>query len=227
MKKAARYPHIKIVNPEWMLQCCARWQHVDEAPFIIELDPAEREGSPYGDLDDESFNASGDEEIDEPSDSPVTLDLTADTWASVDDELNDFLNETDTDDNSGSDSESIRSDKSVESDTKEKSRKRKHSAHSTDVSEAEESDNSVKSTSKLQRRKKRTMERVTSLTNVLSADKSSGLPSPDTTGPEEDPHIDDPFKGHGANGVAADLQDDYDDGLEAELLAGFGDSDAE
>jgi RNA polymerase II subunit A-like phosphatase len=70
------------------------------------------------------------------------------------------------------------------------------------------------------------MERVTSLTNVVIADKSSGLPSPETTGPEEG-QGDDEEKAPETNGVALDLQEDNDDALEAELLAGFGDSDDE
>jgi RNA polymerase II subunit A-like phosphatase len=155
----------------------------------------------------------------------VELDLTADHWASVDDELADFLNEPDTDDeHNDSDSDSVRSDNSTASDARPNKKKRKRTTNSTDISEAEESDSSVMSVSKLQRRKKRTMERVTSLTNVVTADKSSGLPSPETTGPEEG-QGDDEEKGSGANAVAPDLQDDYDDALEAELLAGFGDSD--
>jgi RNA polymerase II subunit A-like phosphatase len=76
------------------------------------------------------------------------------------------------------------------------------------------------------------MERVTSLTNVVLAEsKSSGLPSPETTGPEEDQgdEVDGEEKvlNLEANGTAPDLQDDYDNGLEAELLAGFEDSDEE
>ncbi|KAF2027246.1 hypothetical protein EK21DRAFT_102679 [Setomelanomma holmii] len=228
VKKAARYAHIKIVNPEWMFQCCTMWEHVDEGPYAIDIDPAERGGSPFGELEDESIGATGDEEPEESAESPVELDLTADTWASVDDELADFLNETDTDeDNNASDSDSVRSDNSTASDAKQNKKKRKRSTNSTDVSEAEESDSNVASVSKLQRRKKRTMERVTSLTNVVTADKSSGLPSPETTGPEEGQGDDEDKKGPETNGVAPDLQDDNDEALEAELLAGFGDSDDE
>jgi RNA polymerase II subunit A-like phosphatase len=222
VKKAARYPHIKIVNPEWMFQCCTRWEHVDEAPYAIEMDAAERGGSPIGDLEDESINATGDEETEEPA---PALELSADTWASLDDELADFLNGSDTDGGSESDTDSVRSENSTASDAKQAKKKRKRT-QSTDVSEAEESDSSVKSSSRLQRRKKRTMERVTSLTNVVTAEKSSGLPSPETTGPEEG-HGDDDEKAPEANGAAPDLQDEYDDGLEAELLAGFDDSDGE
>jgi RNA polymerase II subunit A-like phosphatase len=226
VKQAARYQHIKIVNPEWMFQCCTRWEHMDETPYTIEIDPAERGGSPFGELEDESIHTTGDEEPEDPAESPVELELTADNWASVDDELADFLNETDTDDDQESDSDSVRSDNSTASDTRQIKKKRKRGTNSTDVSEAEESDSSVASASKLQRRKKRTMERVTSLTNVLTADRSSGLPSPETTGPEEG-QGDDEKKRPETNSVAQDLQDDYDDGLEAELLAGFGESDDE
>ncbi|KAF1848375.1 uncharacterized protein K460DRAFT_364349 [Cucurbitaria berberidis CBS 394.84] len=226
VKRAARYSHIKIVNPEWMFQCCTRWEHVDETPYMIEMDAAERSGSPFGELEDESIGATGDEDAEENTESPVTLDLTADNWADVDDELNDFLNETDTEGDNESDSDSVRSENSTPSDMKQSKKKRKRTTNSTDASEAEESDSSVNSTSRLQRRKKRTMERVTSLANVVTADKSSGLPSPETTGPEEGQGEDDE-KALETNGVGLDLQEEYDDGLEAELLAGFGDSDEE
>ncbi|KAL5118465.1 CTD phosphatase Fcp1 [Pleosporales sp. CAS-2024a] len=224
VKQAARYQHIKIVNPEWMFQCCTRWEHVDETPYTIAIDAAERGGSPFGELEDESVDVTGDEEHDGAAKSPVELEMTADTWASVDDELADFLNETDTDDDQESDCDSVRSDNSTCSDAKQMKHKRKRATKSTDVSEAEDSDSSVNSASKLQRRKKRTLERVTSLTNVVSVDKSSGLPSPETTGPEEGQGDEEERKPE-ADEVAPDVQDDYDDGLEAELLAGFGSDD--
>lgn len=198
-----------------MFQCCTRWEHVDETPYIIETDAAERGGSPIADLEDESIDGTGDEAADA---SPV-VEMSNDDWAQLDDELADFMNETDTDGGSESDTDSVRSDNSTVSDTKQQAKKKRKRTNSTDVSETEndgESDSSVNSTSRLQRRKKRTMERVTSLTNVVTADKS-GLPSPETTGPEED---------QGENDVEEEEMknpEDYDDGLEAELLAGFGD----
>jgi RNA polymerase II subunit A-like phosphatase len=212
-----------IVNPEWMFQCCTKWEHVDEGPYLIETDPAERGASPGPDPEDESVNGTGDEADGAPQ-SPV-VDMSEEAWAALDDELADFMNETDTDGGSESEADSVRSENSTALEAKRIKTKRKRT-NSTDVSEAEESDSSVKSTSQLQRRKKRTMERVTSLANVVTADKSSGLPSPETTGPEEGQGDDDETVPE-ANGVAPDLQDDYDDGLEAELLAGFGDSDGE
>lgn len=229
VKRAARYENIKIVNPEWMFQSCARWEHVDETPYLIEIDPAERGTSP---LEDDSINVSGDDEADDLADSPVTLNLTADTWTSVDDELADFMNGDDTDSEHPSESDSERSDDSSASTSSKNQKKRKRTnGNSTDGSEADESDTSVANTSRLQRRKKRTMERVTSLTNVVTADKSSGLPTPEATGTEatgrEALPAEELKEGPEDNGVAPDLAGDNDDALEAELLAGFDSSDGE
>lgn len=227
VKRAARHPHIKIVNAEWMFQCCTRWEHVDETPYLIELDPTERSGSPLEDLEDDEVVGTADEEGEGAAESPVELDLSDDKWQSMGDEFQEFMDESDDTegDNSNSDSESNRSDVSAQTESKRNKRKRKRVTSSADVSEGDDSDTSVNSTSRLQRRKKRTMERVTSLTNVVSADKSSGLPSPETTGPEEG-QGDEDNKGADAVGPAAD-ESDVDDGLEAEMMAEFEKSDSE
>lgn len=218
VKKAARYPNIKIVNAEWMLQCCTRWEHVSEDDYLIEVDQADRGGSPFDDLDDTDIAATGDED----GADPVNLEISPENWAELDDEFQAFMDESDeTDDQSNSDSESVQSDASAQTDPKRNKKKRKRAATgSTDGSEADDSDVSVDGTSRLQRRKKRTMERVTSLTNVLTAEKSSGLPSPDTTGPEEEQG--ELEKDPDPAGLAADDSDpEEDDGLAAELLAEF------
>lgn len=190
---------------------------MDETPYLIEIDAADRGGSPFEDLEDTDVGVTGDEDGGEEEDL-AQLDMSAEKWQSLDDEFQDFMNESDdTEDNSASDSESVRSDNSAQADSKQNKRKRKRKTGSVDGSEAEESDASVTSTSRLQRRKKRTMERVTSLTNVVSADKSSGLPSPETTGPEEG-QGDELEKDPDPAGLAADNSDE-DDGLEAEVLA--------
>ncbi|KAF2477934.1 uncharacterized protein BDR25DRAFT_330546 [Lindgomyces ingoldianus] len=228
VKKAARNPHIKIVNADWMFQCCTRWERVDEAPYVIEVDTAERGGSPFEDLEDDDLAVTGDEEGDNADEavSPVELDMSDEKWQSLGDEFQDFMDESeDTDQDSNSDSESIHSDTGALADSKRSKKKRKRTTGSTDVSDAEDSDTSVNSTSRLQRRKKRVLERVTSLTNVVSADKSSGLPSPETTGPEEGQGDED-----GKNAVAANFgggEAEDEDEVEAELLAGFQNSDSE
>jgi len=214
VKKAARYPHIHIVNAEWMFQSCSQWKRVDETPYLIELDDADRSGSPFEE-EAESFDVSGDEDIGEPAESPLALDVSDDQWKSMGDELDDFLNESDgTEDASASESEGGLSTNSTSK------RKRKRETESNDQSEDEESDASVNSASKLQRRKRRTMERVTSLNTVVNADKASGLPSPETTGPEEEQGEED-GKVFDAQGEGADVESDYDDGLEAEMMAEF------
>ncbi|KAF2661728.1 hypothetical protein K491DRAFT_646975 [Lophiostoma macrostomum CBS 122681] len=220
VKKAARYPHIKIVNAEWMLQCCARWEHIDETPYTIEVDPAERGGSPFEELEDTDPGVTGDEDGADGVDE-VPIDMSEAKWDDIDDEFQAFMDESDdSEDNASTDSESVRSEASTKSDSKQIKRKRKRTTGSTDVSEAEDSDASTTSTSRLQRRKKRTMERVSSLTNVVTADKSSGLPSPETTGPEED--TGELEKDPDPAGLAAEDSDpEEDDGLEAEMLAEF------
>jgi RNA polymerase II subunit A-like phosphatase len=223
VKMAARYKDIKIVTPEWMFQCCSRWEHVDETPYLIEVDPAERGGTP---LEDDSIEASGDEEADALAESPISLDLNLQDWDGVDDEFEAFMDGDDTDEGA-SGSESERSDDSTASTASKTQKKRKRTnGNTTDGSEAEESDSSIASTSRLQRRKKRTMERVTSLTNVVSAEKSSGLPTPEATGTEA-VNLGVEKTGPEEKDVAPDLQDDNDDALEAELLAGFDSSDGE
>lgn len=218
VKKAARYPHIKIVNAEWMLQCCARWEHVDETPYLIEIDAADRDGSPSDGLSDT------DDEDDVPD---VGTKLSDGEWDNIDKELADFLNDDDetTDDGEyNSDTDSVRSDASVQTDTKPNKMKRKRNTDSANNSDAEDSDTSVSSSSRLQRRKKRTMERVSSLTNVVTADKSSGLPSPETPGPEEEMGD----EGNTVQPAGLDRgDDDSDDGLEEDMLKEFERSDVD
>ena len=226
VKKATRYPRVKIVNAEWMLQCCTQWQHVDETPYLIEIDAADREGSPHGDSDGSDGEATGEEGVTVQVDDLVQLDMSAEKWQSLEDEFQDFMNESDdSDDNSNSDTESVRSDTSAAMDSRSNKRKRKRKAAAAEESGADDSDASVGSTdsvSRTQRRKKRNVENSSSLTTVVTAERSSGLPSPETTGPEED-QAEEEGEEEGENVVkptGLDIgEEDYDDGLEAEMLA--------
>ncbi|EKG22436.1 BRCT domain-containing protein [Macrophomina phaseolina MS6] len=138
-------------------------------------------------------------------------------------ELAEFLDdESDTDGESSEKSDGFESDASVRSEASDTSapKKRKRNPNSADNSEASDSDSNMTDDgavsiagSKLQRRKKRALERVTSLTNVANVEHSSGLPSPDTTGPEEGQED--------AGQVHEPDADEDDDALEAELLAEF------
>ncbi|OCK82778.1 hypothetical protein K432DRAFT_348320 [Lepidopterella palustris CBS 459.81] len=243
VKKASRYPHIKIVTTDWLLESFSMWERVDETPYIIEVDPAEQGphgvsggGSPFEDLEDgpllsaedddptntgdeDNEGEDGEDDVEEELNLPGMSD---EKWQSLGDEFQEFMDDSgDSGEESGSDSESTKSDASNQtSDTNRKNKKkRKRCSDSAETSEADDSDASVSSAtgSKLQRKKKRVLERVSSLTNVVSADKSSGLPSPDTTGPDEE-HGDEDDKG---NSAAEDVDDEDEDdaALEAELMA--------
>ncbi|KAF2457598.1 hypothetical protein BDY21DRAFT_285752 [Lineolata rhizophorae] len=157
--------------------------------------------------------------------------LNAAEWEGIGEELKEFLGDSDTD----SDSDASEASNSTRSGSvTPKNRKRKRETQSAESSETEESDSSAKSQlgSRLQKRKRRALERVSSLTNVASADMSSGLPSPDTTGPEGGQEEEDEEDGGevkkaaAGNSGEADGDEDDDDmaaALEAEMEAALDD----
>jgi RNA polymerase II subunit A C-terminal domain phosphatase len=40
--QAAKIPHIKIVNQNWLADCISQWRLLDETPYLVEVDPADR-----------------------------------------------------------------------------------------------------------------------------------------------------------------------------------------
>jgi len=231
VRVAAKHPRIKIVTPSWLTECFSRWRRVDERPHLIEVerdDHMVQDSLPFEELEDgvvlsESEDTGGEEGVpvlpddfeDEGTDvagqeeerSPI--ECTDEQWMAMNDELQDFLDEEDTEEeNMSVASEDLRDMPAEERQEYLKSRKRKREdTDSPGASDAEDSDASVNGLTMLQRKKKRALERTTGLANVAMADKSSGLPSPDTTGPEEE--------------EAQEEEDD--DELEAAILAGFED----
>ncbi|KAF2753607.1 hypothetical protein EJ05DRAFT_165705 [Pseudovirgaria hyperparasitica] len=236
VKKAARHSHIKIVTTGWLMEAFSTWIRPDETPYLIPVDDEANYRGPGGDsspleeLDDGDFLSAEDDGAAEeptPADSEYeNLDFTNNEWEAMHDDLDDFLNESGDDDTDrDSDSESTQSN--ADTDVSEKTstngkKRRREDLSSAEPSDAEDSDSSNASKSKLQKRKKRALNRVTSLTNVMAADnKSSGLPSPDTTGPEE---IKNSKRG---TKEEEEEDDDDDDELEAEMMAGLESSDDE
>ena len=142
-------------------------------------------------------------------------------WADIDDELAEFLG-SDADSDEEDDEEegvdegmesdgSTRSGRSARS-TSSRRLKRKRTTESINGSDAEDGG---ESTSALQKRRKLAAERgTTGLANVEIAENPSGLPSPDTTGPEEE--TDDRPK---VNGEA--VEEDSDGEFEREMMAEF------
>jgi RNA polymerase II subunit A-like phosphatase len=222
VKRAARILHdggnIQIVTIHWMTACCTRWEHVEEEPYYINVDDERGSPGPAEELEEESINGTDEDDAASPL---SILDLPDDDWSAIQQEIAELDDESDSEGSKGSDSESVHSTTSETNGTKAARKKRKRSTDSDAESEAGDSDSSVNSTSKLQKRKKRTMERVTSLTNVVNADKeSSGLPSPETTGPEEDQGDEFDPQGGGAD-LAEDIDQDLEDDMLAQFNAGF------
>lgn len=228
-QKASETPHIIHVEPD------ERGAHASQGSPFDELD----EGTVLSSSEEDAANADvelddlvdeemgSDEDLDEmmPT-SPLdekNIRLDENDREELEKELAEFLDDSDTDGEGSDKSDGSESDASVRSETSTKSahKKRKRNAESAENSEASDSDSNMTDDgtvsvagSKLQRRKKRALERVTSLTNVASVEHSSGLPSPDTTGPEEG-------QGEEAGKAHEPNADEDDDALEAELLAEF------
>lgn len=234
VRQAARHSRIKIVTPDWLFECFAKWERVDESPYLIEIEREtilSTDSLPHDQMPD-ALDFSDEEDPGTDAETPIPDDIpsdpivgppsnplgsprlpTNDDWADIDRELEEFIA-------SGSDMDSGTEDElGDESDASltatPDSRKRKRNISSTNDSDGEDSDASITansgttgnfSGSKLQRRKKQALDRNTSLSNVSLAatakDSSSGLPSPDATGPEE----------HEAD-------DGFEDDLEAAMLA--------
>ncbi|KAF2422435.1 hypothetical protein EJ08DRAFT_596862 [Tothia fuscella] len=244
VRQAACYPQIKIVTVHWLLSCFTRWAHADETDFLIEVenDNGPHESLPFDDADENVIltpNAeAGEEEVKEDEEDnqipPISPILEQVDWGTFDQEYEDFMkdmsddSEMDTGDESDA---STPSNKSTAS--KSKSTKRKRAAESVDGSGSGGSDGedaaSINGTtngtdlgSDLQKRKKRAYERTTGLAIVTTtADSPSGLPSPDTTGPEED----EVSKANGA--PLAGKEDEEDDAFDRDMeeLMNEGDDD--
>lgn len=42
VRQAAKFPSIKIVNQEWLLDSLTQWRRMDEAPYLVDIHPADR-----------------------------------------------------------------------------------------------------------------------------------------------------------------------------------------
>jgi RNA polymerase II subunit A-like phosphatase len=184
------------------------------------LTPSEDEGA------DDAVLPSEVEEADDEPKSPV-LDILGDVnWDDMEDEMKDFYDSEDEteadDDDDGMESDaSGRSGRSSRSTSSRKlKRKRRTESVNGEYEEAGES------TSALQKRRKMAAERTTGLANVETLENASGLPSPDTTGPEEDAGEKATAQANGAD-REAEVSDEDDDFAQAMMAELDRDSDAE
>lgn len=204
VRQATQHDNIQIVSICWLLECFSKWEHVDEDAFRIDFG---RDGGPQDSLPfdefDEGVTLTPSEEGAEPQELPddmeneplsPTFETKGMDWSEADDELKDFMG-SDGESDLDVDSESEASDSSAASNKsgRSQSRKRKRAPSSVDGDRAadEAEDASAVSAenaagSALQKRRKKASERTTGLANVTLPEKSSGLPSPEATGPDDE-----------------------------------------
>ncbi|KAJ5683823.1 carboxy-terminal domain (CTD) phosphatase [Penicillium maclennaniae] len=235
VREATRYPNVKIVTTQWLLDSLVSWKHLDETPYLLPVHPDDR-GEPFspGSLeladstwlsssDDATGSLWADDDGNEEMFKSSGLDDTSvpgydeDEQALVHDELKEFL---------GSDDESESDSEAWGEETNEGSKKRKRGEDTEGEGDEEsgegEGDEDDPQGSRLSQRIKRSYERSTSLREVATARGSISDPSghhdeePDATNAGiTDDHDD----GYPEN------PDDDDDALEREMLAAFEDDD--
>ncbi|KAJ5888032.1 hypothetical protein N7495_008073 [Penicillium taxi] len=219
VREATRYPNLKIVTTQWLLDSLTNWRLMDEEPYLLTVHPDDR-GEPISpsQVNMESSYLSSSEEGDTESDalfddagldatSPIGYD--AKEQAEVHDELKDFLG---SDDESESDNEST-------IDPDEETKKRKRGATSNGDGSAEYDPDDEDMGSRLSQRIKRSYERSTSLREVASANSAGTAQSFDESAATSQADMDSETDMTGA--VNYDVDDE--DELEREMLAAFED----
>ncbi|KAJ9193788.1 hypothetical protein DTO164E3_7717 [Paecilomyces variotii] len=247
VREATRYPKIKIVTTQWLLDSLTQWKRLDEDPYLLPVHPEDREpvlsGSSPGSKEAESSWLSsseedtgvsrtdeeeGDEEILSSAGmtefSPVGYD--ENEQAAVHDELKEFLG---SDDESESDSEA--SFLATEPTTPGKKRKREDLGESEgEEQEGEEGDEDEAHGSRLSQKIKRSHERTTGLKTVANADTTDSSETPaaaDEDGEGDGGTEDQDASGEGNEaGYSIEVNpEEEDDELEREMLAAFEDGD--
>ena len=255
VREATRYPKIKIVTVQWLLDSLGNWKRMDEEPYLVPVHPEDK-GEPYAPGSSPKFDGPSDEESttlsDEESDTSSTQINTDDIeevdeeilrssglnahsmigydaaeQAEVHDELKAFL---------GSDNEDSESDSDISLPSVVLTDRKRKRDTDTDESGGE-SEQSIKSDdvqqglgSRLARKIKRSHERGTGLrevSNVSSGGTSTDLPS---SAPGDDqvksaPGVEDEDIEN--NIQNQDEGDADDDELEREMMAAFENGDWE
>ncbi|KAI5806303.1 hypothetical protein EDC01DRAFT_639501 [Geopyxis carbonaria] len=112
VRQAARFPHINIVNLNWLYDSISHWKHQDEEPYLLTIHPDDRKanddlGTLSSDNDsspedyDSEFPQNGDGE-----DKDTSLNMGNIGWKEVDEEFDAFFG-----DEIESDAESVRSER--------------------------------------------------------------------------------------------------------------------
>jgi RNA polymerase II subunit A-like phosphatase len=191
VRQAAKYPKIKIVTHQWLLDSISKWQMQDEAPYLVDVDDADRRranatssapsslnGSEDSDEtaseieDSESVPASQEEQDDSegllPNEVHSPVDGLNFDWGEVDEELKEFM---------GSDSEND-SDTSVSSKTSVKSSRGKKREHEEITAADGDADDDSDEGSMTAKKARVSNSRSTSLKEVKTPSAESSLPTP-------------------------------------------------
>ncbi|KAJ5760729.1 hypothetical protein N7520_007885 [Penicillium odoratum] len=239
VREATRYPNVKIVTTQWLLDCLTSWRRLDEEPYLLPVHPDDR-GEPLSpgaqELAESSWISSSDEATgpfwtdeegnpesemfkDTGLDETSHIGYDEDEQAAVHDELKEFLG---SDDESESDSEAW-----GEETLASKKRKRGDGlGGTTDDESAEDEDDEDQKGSRLSQRIKRSYKRSTGLREVASAAPTDSDESRMTLQVgEEDLDLDKASINQDTDDGLPENPDDDDDALEREMLAAFEDDD--
>ncbi|KAE8152672.1 hypothetical protein BDV25DRAFT_150569 [Aspergillus avenaceus] len=229
VREATRYPNVKIVTTQWLLDCLTHWKRLDETPYLLEIHPDDK-GEPIspgsGGSSSESEDTRerlSDEDISEPTEdmfestgldeySPIGYD--EEQQASIHEELKEFLG---SDDESESDNEASSWEEEAGP-----NKKRKRDDGSEDGDDGDSQDESDQGGSRLAQRIKRSYERSTGLKEVATAtsEGSQALPVPTEPDDKETPkEPEEPAPQEQENPNLPEDPVDDEDELEREMLA--------
>ena len=193
VRLAARYPNIKIVNKNWLLDCFSQWTRLDEEEYRIDVEPDQnKDVVSFSEMDGAVSSTDTDEEaviphplttenLPEPSAEDMHADADADAdspidgmedadWEAMRAEMDEFLNESDSETEGAYESDSSKRGGAtgLRGGAGTGARKRTRSERSTD-------DDSEVPSSELQKRKKVALGRTSGLANV---ERTSKTPTP-------------------------------------------------
>ncbi|KAL4897094.1 hypothetical protein BDV59DRAFT_169789 [Aspergillus ambiguus] len=235
VREATRYPNIKIVTTQWLLDSLTQWKHLREDPYLLPVHPDDR-GEPISPgskemespwlsseneedtgefLSDDDENPEDEFKFDENT--PVGFD--DDELAAVHEELKEFL---------GSDDES-ESDNEYSFLTEDAPSKKRKRGEGTDDDTDEDGDSPGEEDdtqgSRLAQRIKRSYERSTGLREVATASTAEPSSEPTPAEPSAPEPQDEPASQEPSAGGPDDP--DYDeDEFEREMLAAFEDGES-
>ncbi|KAL3477551.1 hypothetical protein BJX99DRAFT_226124 [Aspergillus californicus] len=217
VREATRYPRVKIVTTQWLLDCLVQWKRLDEGPYLLPVHPDDRSQpiSPSSrDVAESSWLSSSDEAAGESwTDTEDASGLNADIrdssglsevspigydedqQAAIHEELKDFLGSDD--EESESDSEfypGVQRDEVPPTSAPGKKRKRDDGNDNDEPEDDASNSGSDTSTeagdvpgSRLSQRIKRSYERTTGLKEVASAGAGAGTTAGAVPQPEPQP----------------------------------------